>query len=66
MCSKGSKTSAEGMLRSDKGVKEEKNVSNWEYMKKALHFAKPHWLLILTAFLFLFISSGTCIVNSIY
>ena len=56
--SKNNKTSAEGLLRTDRGIKEETDISNWQYMKKAFHFAKHHWFLIFTAFLFLFIASA--------
>jgi len=55
--SRNNKTSAEGVLRSDKGAKEEKDISNWEYMKKAMTFAKAHVFLIMIAFIFLLTAS---------
>eukprot|EP01125_Pyxidicula_operculata_P018213 TRINITY_DN6461_c0_g1_i2.p1 TRINITY_DN6461_c0_g1~~TRINITY_DN6461_c0_g1_i2.p1 ORF type:complete len:857 (+),score=171.12 TRINITY_DN6461_c0_g1_i2:240-2810(+) len=52
------KDRGEGVLRGDKGVKEEPEISNWEYLKKATIFVKPHIGIILIAFVFLAINSA--------
>jgi len=54
---KRNKDRGEGLLRGDSGVKEEKDISNWQYMKKALAFAKPHVFLVLLALVFLIVNS---------
>src|SRR5688572_26845301 len=46
---KKTKSRGEGMLRGDKGSVEEREVSNWHYVKKGLSFAAPHTLLIILA-----------------
>eukprot|EP01127_Copromyxa_protea_P014688 TRINITY_DN4142_c0_g1_i3.p1 TRINITY_DN4142_c0_g1~~TRINITY_DN4142_c0_g1_i3.p1 ORF type:complete len:887 (+),score=187.45 TRINITY_DN4142_c0_g1_i3:40-2700(+) len=50
---KKSKAGSEGVLRTDSGVIEEVELSNWEYMKRAYTFVKPHVLVIIVAMVFL-------------
>eukprot|EP01128_Nolandella_sp_AFSM9_P007822 TRINITY_DN4407_c0_g1_i1.p1 TRINITY_DN4407_c0_g1~~TRINITY_DN4407_c0_g1_i1.p1 ORF type:complete len:948 (-),score=189.43 TRINITY_DN4407_c0_g1_i1:48-2849(-) len=46
---KKSKGKGEGLIRGDGGVKEERDISNWEYLRRGLFFAKPHLALIIVA-----------------
>lgn len=50
---KKSKSSSEGVLRTDSGVKEDIELSNWQYMRRAFTFVKPHLLIICVAMVFL-------------
>lgn len=56
-CSKKSKAGAEGQLRTDKGPVEEEDISNWEYVKRASVYVRPHWHIIGIAFVFLILAS---------
>src|SRR5688572_30617239 len=55
---RNNKVSAEGLLRTDKGIKEEEELSNWQYMKKASHFATRHTWLIVIAIIFLLLAAS--------
>eukprot|EP01126_Amoeba_proteus_P067528 TRINITY_DN9992_c0_g2_i5.p1 TRINITY_DN9992_c0_g2~~TRINITY_DN9992_c0_g2_i5.p1 ORF type:complete len:835 (-),score=170.10 TRINITY_DN9992_c0_g2_i5:103-2607(-) len=58
MCTKKTnKSGGEGLLRTDRGVKEDMDFSNWDYMRKALSYASPHAFVIVVALIFLMGSS---------
>eukprot|EP00924_Labyrinthula_sp_SR-Ha-C_P003257 maker-scaffold_15-snap-gene-4.0-mRNA-1 protein AED:0.08 eAED:0.08 QI:0/1/0.5/1/1/1/2/25/926 len=48
----------ENLLRSDKGVRQEKNVSNYSYFKRALELARPQWNLISVSLTVLALNCG--------
>eukprot|EP01119_Soliformovum_irregulare_P019240 TRINITY_DN6045_c0_g2_i1.p1 TRINITY_DN6045_c0_g2~~TRINITY_DN6045_c0_g2_i1.p1 ORF type:complete len:919 (+),score=271.48 TRINITY_DN6045_c0_g2_i1:119-2875(+) len=49
----------DGVLRTDRGPKKEVELSNWEYIKKSLVFARSHMMLLSLAIVFLIGSSLT-------
>lgn len=44
---------SEGVLRTDSGVREDIELTNWQYMRRAFAFVKPHILIISVAMVFL-------------
>jgi ABC-type siderophore export system fused ATPase/permease subunit len=54
---RGDKSRGEGILRSDQGVKDEKEMSNSTYIVRAVKLAKPHWKFIICAFVCLLVST---------
>lgn len=43
------KSRAEGVLRGDKGVKDEDEISSRQFLLRALSLLKPHWILVTAA-----------------
>ena len=56
---KNNLSAAEGLIRNDAGIVEEKELSTWQYAKQALSFLKPYWILSVMALLFLVASSAS-------
>lgn len=61
-CAKKNENNVEGMIRTDKGVLAEKEISNWMYIKLGIKMAKPHSALLLVAVLFLFLTTGISLI----
>ncbi|CAN0397429.1 unnamed protein product [Laminaria digitata] len=51
----------EGALRGDKGVRDEEDLPTFEYFRRALGLARPHWPFFLMAFLCLALSNSASI-----
>ena len=56
---KKGKSSGEGRLRGDKGVKHEKEVTPGMYLKQAMRLVAPHYLLVAVAFVCLFATAAS-------
>lgn len=56
---KKNKSHAEGVLRGDKGVRANIELTNSMYMMRALRLAAPHWSLMLVAFLCLLATTAS-------
>ena len=53
------KVRGEGVIRGDKGVKEEVEVTSWQYLLRALKLARPHCGLILLALVCLLVNAAS-------
>jgi len=58
-CTKKQNKTGEGVLRTDSGVVKELELSNWEYVKKAITFVKPHIVIICVGMFFLLVTAAT-------
>eukprot|EP00808_Paulinella_micropora_P022828 g77590.t1 len=54
----GAKSRGEGQVRGDKGTREEKMISTWEFLCRVITLAFPHWIALSLAFITLLATSG--------